>query len=222
MHSYDYPRPALTADMVALCFHSNTLKLLLIRRAAEPFKDHWALPGGFVDQGESPQSAAARELLEETGLAISVDDLIEVGAFGAPGRDPRSWVVTVAMLALVPLSQGSSGAQLPDILAGDDAREARWWPIKDLPELTLAFDHRQIITQALDQLRARSAHDPAPLSLLVTPFRHRHARLLYNQLWGDQLPPRAFKAWLRRVEALERVDRSLYRLKGPLRRPWER
>lgn len=218
MHSYDYPRPALTADMVALCFHKGALKVLLIQRAAEPFKGSWALPGGFVDQGESPQRAAARELQEETGLTFPLSELIEVGAFGEPGRDPRAWVVSVAMLGLVPLHE----AEPPQLTAGDDAREARWWPLSDLAQLTLAFDHEQIIKRALERLRALTTYDPAPLSLLPQPFRHRHARQLYCQLWGETIAPRAFKSWLRRVEAIERVGRALYLPKGSIRRPWER
>ena len=222
MHQYDYPRPACTADLIALCFHQGDLKVLLIKRASEPFKDKWALPGGFVDEGESPQQAAARELREEAGLSLDVSDLLEVGVFGAPGRDPRGWVVSVGMMALLPLTRGSGEPEPPQPNAGDDAREARWVPLRSCEGLSLAFDHDQIIHQALMKLRSLTLSSTAALQLLPQPFRHRQARQLYNQIWGEALSPRAFKAWLRRAEAIERVGRALYRPKLQLRRPWER
>jgi 8-oxo-dGTP diphosphatase len=212
MHTYDYPRPALTADVVALRFHANTLECLLIERARPPFEGSWALPGGFVDAGESPRAAAARELVEETAVALSAEELIEVGAFGDPGRDPRGWVVSVAWAALLPCDAAAS--------AGDDARVARWWPLAALPPL--AFDHATIISRAIERLRALTEGSTAPLALLPVPFRHRHARYLYSQIWGEELPPRALKAWLRRVEALERVAPSLYTRRPTARHPWER
>ncbi len=212
MHTYDYPRPALTADVVALRFRANALECLLIERARPPFEGSWALPGGFVDAGEAPRAAAARELLEETAVPLSADELIEVGSFGDPGRDPRGWVVSVAWAALLPSATEAA--------AGDDARAARWWPVAALPPL--AFDHAAIITRAVERLRELTQSSTAPLALLPTPFRHRHARFLYSQLWGEQLAPRPLKAWLRRVEALERVAPALYARRPAARRPWER
>lgn len=223
MPSYEYPRPALTADLIALCFHEAQLKILLIQRASDPFKGSWALPGGFVDQNESPQQAAARELKEEAGLTLTVEDLIEVGSFGAPGRDPRSWVVTVAMMALVPLASSSHQPLLPQLKAGDDARLAQWFTLPQLAELPLAFDHTEIVAQAIKQLQILSLHQPDVLRLLPKPFRHRQIRILYNQIWGKALSPREFKAWLRRIDAIERVGRSLYQPSSKsFRKPWER
>lgn len=224
MHSYPYPRPALTADLIALTWHRGALKLLLIQRSAEPFKGQWALPGGFVDEGESPREAAARELNEEAGLSLSADELISLGLFAEPGRDPRGWVVSAAMIALLPpLPRDERGAEpLPQLRAGDDAREARWWALSELDQLELAFDHQQIIREALAQLRVLTQTSTAPLRLLPTPFRHRQARALYNQLWGSPLPASSFKAWLRRVEALERTGRALYQARPDLRLPWQR
>src|SRR5262245_44480516 len=88
LHSYPYPRPALTVDLVIVS-RSRTPKVLLIRRRHEPFAGRWALPGGFVDEGESLEEAARRELREETG--ISVKELEQLRTFGEPGRDPRGW-----------------------------------------------------------------------------------------------------------------------------------
>ncbi len=146
---YEHPRPALTVDIVLLREKRATqragtrrrateLEVLLIQRGRAPFEGAWALPGGFVEQGEAPEEAARRELAEETGA--SGDCLTQIGAFGAPGRDPRGWVVSIAYWAS---GEASGSSPTP----GDDAARARWWAVDALPPL--AFDHAEIITQAL-------------------------------------------------------------------------
>ncbi len=111
-------------------------ELLLIKRKNEPYKDCWALPGGFVDENEDLEVAAKRELEEETQIKINA--LQQIGAFGKPFRDPRSHMVTVAYFGEV--------SESTTAIASDDAKEAQWFPIKNLP--TLAFDHQEIIEQA--------------------------------------------------------------------------
>ena len=139
---YDYPRPALTADVVLLRETGDGHELLLIRRGQGPFEGAWALPGGFVDEGETPEAAARRELLEETAVDTDVS-LIQVGAFGDPGRDPRGWVVSIAYAAVGAWERAVA-------TAGDDAAGVAWWPIATLPEL--AFDHAEIIEVSLERL----------------------------------------------------------------------
>ncbi len=117
--------------------------ILLIRRGNDPFKGSWALPGGFVDPGEDLPEAARRELKEETGVS-AVQEFIEVGAFGKPGRDPRGRTVSVAYLIIVDI--------IPSVNAGDDAREAMWFKVDDLPDL--AFDHQQIIDRAIQKYQS--------------------------------------------------------------------
>lgn len=210
MHSYPYPRPALTADIIALRFNKNTLEVLLIERDRDPFSGSYALPGGFIDEGESPPQAAKRELLEETSMTANV--LHEVGTFGTPSRDPRGWVVSVAFLAFVPAST--------ETRAGDDARQTRWFPLDQLPEL--AFDHALIIERGQETLQRLTQTHTAPLTLIPAPFRHRHARYLYSQIWGEPIPPRQLKAWLRRVEALKKVSPAQYTPTSTLKKPWDR
>ncbi len=137
-HAYEHPRPALTADVVVVRGQGAAREILLIRRAHDPFAGSWALPGGFIDAGETPQDAARRELSEETGI-VSADGLRLVGVYGAPGRDPRGWTVSVAYRVSI------SGE--PAIRAGDDADDARWFAEDQLPPL--AFDHDRIVTDAL-------------------------------------------------------------------------
>ena len=139
MNLSEYPRPALTVDMVVFSWQRGKLYVLLVQRGAQPFAGEWALPGGFVNIDEPLEAAAARELAEETGL-IGMD-LEQLHTYGEPQRDPRGRVVTVAYLALLP-----SSAAL-DVHGADDAAQARWFPIDDLPQL--AFDHSQIVSDAV-------------------------------------------------------------------------
>ncbi|MFD7262968.1 NUDIX domain-containing protein [Streptomyces sp. NPDC059874] len=125
-----------TADVVAM---TPDGRVLLIERDWPPYEGTWALPGGHVDEGETSRSAAVRELAEETGVQVDVDQLRQIGVWDEPGRDPRGRYVTAVYLAVVP-------AGTP-IVAGDDARTARWWSVADLPRL--AFDHDSILAQVL-------------------------------------------------------------------------
>ncbi|ASJ11297.1 NUDIX hydrolase [Thermococcus sp. P6] len=123
----------LTVDLVIL-YRGN---VVLIKRRNEPFKDRFALPGGFVEYGESVEEAALREAKEETGLDVRLVRLI--GVYSDPKRDPRGHTVTVAFLA--------TGEGEPK--AGDDAREVHVVPPDRALQLPLAFDHGKILRDAL-------------------------------------------------------------------------
>lgn len=213
-YSYEYPRPAFTVDVIVLRWRKQKLEALLIKRAKEPFEGKLALPGGFVDQEESPRDAAVRECLEETTVSINPKKLIEVGVFGAPRRDPRAWTVSITYIALLPSDT--------EAVAGDDAREVLWLPWRELisEQHPLAFDHQEMFYAAQETLMRESLTTSELLSLLTSPFRTRDARYLYRQVWGEEITPRAFKAWLRKVELVERVGRALFQAAGHLRRPW--
>lgn len=124
--------PLLTVDAVVT---DPALGVVLIRRGHPPFQGSWALPGGFVDRGESCEEACVREVREETGLETDIVSLI--GVFSAPGRDPRGPTASVVFLC-----RRVSGR----LRAGDDAASARWW--KDLTGITLAFDHAEVLSAA--------------------------------------------------------------------------
>jgi 8-oxo-dGTP diphosphatase len=131
----------LAADIVLITRRDGMDHVLLIRRRWEPYAGCWALPGGYLDQGETFAEAAARELAEETGLH-NAGALTTVGLYDTPNRDPRGRVVSVAHMAILP--------NMPAPTAGDDAREARWVPINEaLTDIDLAFDHRVILQDAI-------------------------------------------------------------------------
>ncbi len=134
-----YPKPSLTVDLVI----TRGPDILLIQRGKEPYMGSWALPGGFVNQGEEPVEAAVRELREETGVVAERDSLRLVDVFGKADRDPRGWVVAVAYTAEVPAGTEPQ--------AGDDAAKAEWVfvPAIERGDITLAFDHIHIVRKAI-------------------------------------------------------------------------
>ena len=138
-YCYDYPRPAVSADCVVI--DKDDKKILLIERKNDPFKNMWALPGGFVEEDETVKAGAIRELKEETGLNHIHIELIDV--FSDPERDPRGRIITAAYLAFV------NNTDLKPV-AGDDAGKVQWFPLDDLP--SLAFDHSLIIEEALKMI----------------------------------------------------------------------
>lgn len=136
-------KPSVTCDTVVMQKQHGEWMVLLIERAHPPFAGTWALPGGFLDEHEDLEACARRELMEETG--VQVGRLEQLAAYGRPGRDPRGRTVTIAFLA-------NAGADTRDPRGGDDARRAEWHPALRPPPL--AFDHAQILADALARLRA--------------------------------------------------------------------
>lgn len=135
---YKYPRPAVSVDICTFRIRDSKTELLLIIRKNDPFGGCWALPGGFVDENETLEQAAGRELREETGLVA--EDVRQVKAYSDPGRDPRTRVISFAFAAHVAADAIAKAA--------DDAQDVRWFPLnKPLPPL--AFDHEQIIADAI-------------------------------------------------------------------------
>ncbi|WP_455645700.1 NUDIX domain-containing protein [Methanosphaera sp.] len=128
-----YRNPALTVDVIII----KNNETVLIKRLNDPYKDHWALPGGFVEYGEKVEDAAIRETKEETGLDVELDEL--VGVYSDPQRDPRGHTVTVAFKAHI------IGSQLK---SSSDAKDAKYVKISELKEVDLAFDHKDILSDA--------------------------------------------------------------------------
>ena len=135
-YTYKYPRPAVTDDCVIIT-HKAEPRVLFIKRGGEPFKDCWAIPGGFMEKDETTEQCAVRELKEETSIVIS--DLHQIGVHSKVDRDPRGRTVSVAYLAITDKTQIAVGQ--------DDAAEVKWWPLTALPEM--AFDHDDIMRDAV-------------------------------------------------------------------------
>ena len=136
-YQYEYPRPAVSVDIVVLRPAPPEQEVLLIQRLKQPFQDCWALPGGFLEMDETLEAAASRELLEETTL--ETESLEQIGAFSTVDRDPRGRVISVAFLAKIVDDSVASAA--------DDAKSLRWFRLSELPKL--AFDHQEILNTAL-------------------------------------------------------------------------
>lgn len=139
MPRYNFPRPALSVDIVLVAGPSHAREVLLVLRRFDPYSGEWALPGGFVEESERLDDAVLRELAEETGVRWN-GPLRQVATYGNPGRDPRGWTVSVAWTA-------DAGESPPVAVGGDDAAEAAWHRLDDLPRL--AFDHSEMIADAL-------------------------------------------------------------------------
>jgi 8-oxo-dGTP diphosphatase len=184
-YTYAYPRPSVTVDCVVFGLDGlelEDLKVLLIERGREPFAGCWALPGGFVDMGEDLETAARRELEEETGVTIGY--LEQLYTFGAPQRDPRGRVISVAWYGLVrTLDHTPTGA--------DDANEAAWFPVVSPPPL--AFDHQQVLTMAHERLKAKIRYAPVGFNLLPEQFTLRQLQRLYEVLLDRPLDKRNFR-----------------------------
>lgn len=182
MPTYEFPRAALTVDIVVFALDEEDLQVMLIQRDLEPFAGQWALPGGFVRVEETLDEAARRELVEETGLKdIFLEQLY---TFGAVDRDPRERVVTVAYYALVNLAGH-------DVKASTDARNAAWFPVSDVP--TLAFDHAQILQMAHERLRGKVRYQPIGFELLPARFTLRQLQHLYEVILDRPLDKRNFR-----------------------------
>lgn len=148
MYTSEYPPFYVTVDVVVLCRDGDELAALAIRRGGEPFAGRWALPGGFVDVDEDLPDAAVRELAEETGHRVPVRSLTQLGAYGAPGRDPRYLrVVSVAWLAVA--------SERSPVAGGTDAAHASWEPVEALLADGMAFDHATILRDAVAAFAAR-------------------------------------------------------------------
>ena len=184
-YRYPYPHPAVTTDIVIFSIRDEALNVLLIKRNIAPFKGKWALPGGFVRLNESLEQCAARELAEETGVKNVY--LEQLYSFGAPKRDPRERVITVAYFALIPSDK-------IDLKPTTDAAEARWFPISDLPPLS--FDHDQILEVARDRLTAKLDYSNIVFQFLPKEFTLSQVQTIYEIIQGTEIDKRNFRKWL--------------------------
>jgi len=198
--TYPFPRPAVACDIVAFSVRGTELLVLLVQRKDAPFKGHWALPGGFVNENEALERAALRELSEETGL--SGIRLEQLGAFGDPSRDPRGHTVSIVHLTFF-LTEGK-------LAPGDDAADAQWHAFRSLAlgktsssggakRVRLAFDHADILARAHARLLKHledPVRDPPAFDLLPPRFTLAELRHAYEVISGRTLAPAKFRRQL--------------------------
>jgi len=177
------PNIKIAVDAIVFGYSKDDgVSVLLIQRKYEPFKNGWAIPGGFVLENESLEEAVKRELQEETG--IEVNYLEQLYTFGDPKRYPRQRIVSVAYFGLVKTSQ------YQQLKASTDAENAKWFSIKKLP--ALAFDHRQILSRAIERLRVKVRYQPIGFELLDKKFPFSDVEKLYMALLDREINRRNF------------------------------
>jgi ADP-ribose pyrophosphatase YjhB (NUDIX family) len=210
-YQYEWPRPAVTVDVVLFTVAGSLqdlrLQVLLVRRDGEPMRGWWALPGGFVRENEDLPAAAARELEEETGVTDAF--LEQVTAVGTPGRDPRGHTVTVVWMGLVKGDRHK-------LAASGDASECGWFDVAGpgpLPKL--AFDHAVLLQAALDHLRRRVAEAPLCFELLPDEFTLSELQALLEAILGRTLDRRNFRRKVDEIGILAPVPDA--RREGPHR-----
>ncbi|MFH9437745.1 NUDIX hydrolase [Streptomyces rochei] len=181
MHGYDkhaYEPFAVTVDLAVLTLRAGALHVLLVERGQEPYAGRWALPGGFLLPEESAESAARRELAEETGLAdVTGLHLEQLRTYSEPGRDPRMRVVSVAFAALLP--------HPPEPRGGGDASQARWVPYD--AAVDLAFDHDRILADARDRVGAKLEYTCLATAFCPPEFTLGELQQVYETVWGTAL-----------------------------------
>lgn len=203
--SVAFERPLVTVDVAIFAVQNDTLKVLLVRRPADPrdpFPSRWALPGGFVDVAQDPslQACAMRKLQEKTGVRSPY--LEQLGSWGDARRDPRGWSATHAYFALIQMPQAMAASATPP------PTEARWVPIDEARRKRLAFDHAQILGAAVIRLRGRVEYTSLPAFLLAEPFTLPQLQHTYEVVLGRPVDKSAFRKRMLDAGFLEQAGPS--------------
>ena len=193
----------LTVDAVVFGYEEGKITVLLIKRKYEPFRNKWAIPGGFIKDDESLEQAVERELYEETGVKINY--LEQLYTFGQPERDPRGRIVSIAYFGLV----------RPDafkLFASTDAEDAQWFSIDELPELS--FDHKEILELAIKRLQGKITYEPIGFELLDKKFPFSDLEKLYSTLLGRKVDRRNFRKKIVGLNVLDELDEKVSKGSG--------
>ena len=206
VYTSEHPVFYVTVDIVVLGIREETLCALVVERGGEPFKGWWALPGGFVEPGEGLYAAARRELEEETALGPQAVRLEQLGSYGAPDRDPRGRVVSVAWVAVVP--------EGVEPTAGSDAADVAWRPVSALlGSGRMAFDHRDILADGVERARSKLEYTALATAFVDPEFTIADLRRVYEVVWGVGLDPGNFHRKVTSAGFVEPTGESVQR--GP-------
>lgn len=218
-YTYKHPHPAVTTDIVVMTIRDNLLKVLLIKRKADPYRNSWALPGGFLRMEESLDACARRELREETGIDNVY--LEQLYTFGQPERDPRERVVSTVYFALIP-------TDIITVKAATDASDAAWFAMDQLPEL--AFDHQEILEMAKERLVAKLGYSTIAFQLMAETFTLSELQRVYEIILDETLDKRNYRKRILSLDEIEDTGETraegahrpaaLYRLKNPTHVIW--
>jgi len=179
-----FPPFAVTVDMVLLTVREHALSVLLVERGTHPYLGQRALPGGFVQLDEDLDAAAVRRLERETGVRRAAAHVEQLGAFGAPDRDPRMRVVSVAYLVFAP--------DLEAPPPGERTRSVAWVPVEEVDLAGLAFDHAAVLAAGVERARAKLEYTPLAAAFVGEQFTVADLRRVYEAVWGRTLDPRNF------------------------------
>jgi 8-oxo-dGTP diphosphatase len=195
----DYPHPLVTVDVAIFTLRQSELQLLLMKRAAEPFADRWALPGGYIHPEEDGdlEVAARRTLRSKAG--IETPYLEQLQGFGGAARDPRGWTATFAYVALI-------ASDTLVLRHGANAEEVAWWPVRgESVAPVLAFDHAEIVAAATRRLRGKVEYTSLPVHLLPEKFTLPDLQRVYEQILGRRMDKSAFRKKIAEFDFLEPV-----------------
>jgi 8-oxo-dGTP diphosphatase len=193
-----YEKPSITVDVAVCTIFNGSLQVLLIKRAFPPFKNYWAIPGGFVsiEKMESLEEAAQRKLEEETGIEGVYFEQLKT--YGEPSRDPRMRVITVVYYALAPYRQLSS-------IESGSSDQTKWFPLEGIPE-KMAFDHTTILTDLLTRLRGKISYTPIAFSLIDGQFTWTELQEVYEIILGKKLLTPNFRRKLLSMYHLKELE----------------
>ena len=197
----EYDTPIYSVDIAIFTLDQGRLKVLLVERSEHPFKGFWALPGGFVDLKKDPDihTTARRKLISKTGVDAPL--LEQVSTIGNAQRDPRHWSITTLYMALIPYAPTAGFIEA--------VNEARWFPIEEIEQLQLAFDHSELLELARERLKNKTAYTVLPIHVLKRPFSLTQLQKAFELLMDTELEKKSFRRRLLNADVLKEVGEGI-------------
>ena len=197
----EYDIPIYSVDIAIFTLDQGRLKVLLVERSEHPFKGFWALPGGFIDLKKDPDihTTARRKLVSKTGVDAPL--LEQVSTIGNAHRDPRHWSITTLYMALIPYAPTAGFIEA--------VNEARWFPIEEIEQLQLAFDHSELLELARERLKNKTAYTVLPIHVLKRPFSLTQLQKAFELLMDTELEKKSFRRRLLNADVLKEVGEGI-------------